>query len=150
MLQFHIPGLLPALRRSPAATHEWWRLITPIFVNRGGWLEIGVNLATLATIGILAERLWPPRAWLLLYFGGGVVGEFAGIQWKPEGAGNSVAVCGLLGGISAWLLLHGRRPAGVAMLLPGALLTLFQNLHGPPLLAGALIGLAMSRRTVIG
>jgi hypothetical protein len=40
-LQLVIPGWLEALRRSPAAlsSHEYWRFVTPILLNHGGWKE---------------------------------------------------------------------------------------------------------------
>ena len=59
-LQFVIPGLLGALQRTPMtrSSHEWWRLITPFFINRGTWKEITFNLVSLAIVGTIAERVW--------------------------------------------------------------------------------------------
>ena len=68
-LQFVFPGLLPALQRTSAtlSSHEWWRLITPIFINRGNWKEITFNLVSLAIVGALAERVWGRSRWLMFY-----------------------------------------------------------------------------------
>jgi rhomboid protease GluP len=79
-LQFIVPGVLSALERTPAAfsSHEWWRLITPILINRGGWKEITFNFLSLPICGVIIERLWGSRAWLLFYLIGGFVGECAG------------------------------------------------------------------------
>jgi rhomboid protease GluP len=141
-LQFVIPGLLPALQRTPAtiSSHEWWRLITPFFIERGGWKEITFNLVSLAIVGAIAERLWGCRRWLMFYLLGGFVGECAGLAWKPDGAGSSVAACGLLGALSAWMLFRiktWQARFGAMFIIIGALvLTAIRDLHGPPLLAG--------------
>jgi rhomboid protease GluP len=142
-LQFVIPGLLGALQRTPMtrSSHEWWRLITPFFINRGTWKEITFNLVSLAIVGTIAERVWGRRRWLAFYLLGGFVGESAGLAWKPDGAGSSVATCGLLGALSVWMLFRLKTwPArfGAMFIILGALaLTAIRDLHGPPLLAGA-------------
>ena len=145
-LQFAFPGLLVTLRRDGAAfaQHECWRLITPLFVNAEGWRQIGFVFPAMLIVGVLAERLFGSWRWLVLYFGGGIVGEVAGYAWKPVGAGASVAVAGLLGALGAWLIVDNRRPQGIAgglVILVGAIvLTFVRDLHGPPILAGAAIG----------
>jgi hypothetical protein len=60
------PRVLYALRRSPTTidANEWWRLVTPIFINRGGWLEISLNLVVLAVVGVVAEQKWSAQRWL--------------------------------------------------------------------------------------
>ncbi len=145
-LQWIVPGLAQLLQRSPAVltAGEWWRLITPIFINQPGSAEPILNLLALLAVGALAERCWGSRAWLLFYFVGGLVGESAGLAWRPTGMGSSVAVCGLSGALASWLLYRATsaraRIAAAALLLLGIGLTALQNLHGPPLLACAGIG----------
>jgi rhomboid protease GluP len=143
LVSLFVPSVLPALMRTPAAlAGESWRIVTPIFVERGGAAEIALNLVTLALLGTLVERVWGSRAWLVFYLFGGIVGEIAGLAWKPSGAGSSVALMGLLGGSATWLLRY--RPSralgalGALLLVAGAALTFLRNLHGPPLLAEAL------------
>jgi rhomboid protease GluP len=99
-----------ALERTPAIvrSNEWWRLITPIFINRVDAAEIGINLVNLAPLGALAERLLGPKTWLLVYLIAGLVGEAAGLAWKPVGAGSSVAFLGLLGAQLTYALLKVR------------------------------------------
>jgi rhomboid protease GluP len=134
------------MQRSPAVltTGEWWRLITPIFINRPYSAELILNLVALLAVGAVAERCWGSRRWLLFYFVGGLIGESAGLAWRPTGMGSSVAECGLLGALAIWLLYRATaaraRIAAVALLLVGIGLTALQNLHGPPLLACACIG----------
>lgn len=144
------PRVLALLQRTPEALArgEWWRLGTPLFVNRGGWPEIAVNLAVLAVLGAVVESLFGRRRWLVLYFVPGIVGEVAGYAWKPSGAGSSVANAGLLGALAARLLLANAWTArvGGALVVAGAVaLTVARDLHGPPVLAGALLAAAAMR-----
>ncbi|WP_346101712.1 rhomboid family intramembrane serine protease [Nonomuraea maheshkhaliensis] len=101
LLQFVIPGLEPALMRDPAAIAggEWWRLGTALVVQDGGVLGTLFNLGFLAVLGYVAERALGPARWAVLYLSGAVVGEAAGFLLDQPGAGNSVALCGLAGGL---------------------------------------------------
>ena len=140
-LQFTRYSLVLALERTPAAlaSHQWWRLITPLFANPEGWRQIAVNFTGLAILGTIAERRFGPARWLILYFASGLIGTIAGYAWKPLGAGSSVAVAGLLGALAA-ILARGAAPqgrVGTAMILGGALvLCYFRDMHGPPILFG--------------
>ncbi len=144
--QFTYPGLLTAWERTPAAVarHDWWRLITPLFVHSGGWRQICFNFPAILVVGAAAEQIFGHRQWLLLYFVPGLVGEIAGYAWQPNGAGASVAGAGLLGGCAVWMLIIPRRmqtTIGALFILAGALsLIWIKDLHGPPVLCGALIG----------
>jgi rhomboid protease GluP len=137
------PRIGRARQRTPAAIGgESWRLISPILVNPEGWKQIATNLLGLSAAGVLVERQWGPRWWLVFYITGGIVGQIAGLAWQPVGAGSSVAVCGLLGAISVSLVRTGTNPGrfGGALMLAGALLlTYLHDLHGPPILAAAVL-----------
>jgi len=102
----------------------------------------------------LVERLFGACRWLGIYFACGVIGELAGYAWKPVGAGASVAGAGLLGAIAAWLLLENRSPqariGGVIVLVSGTILTVFRDLHGPPMIVGALMGWGMLKKAEDG
>lgn len=135
------PAIVTALQRSPAAVHgEWWRLATPVLLNPEGPRQIAVNLVALLGVGVIVERALGRTRWLAAYASGAMVGELAGLAWQPVGAGSSVAVCGLLGALAAWLWRDVRTvPArvGAAALLAGAWVLVYaHDLHGPPLLAG--------------
>jgi rhomboid protease GluP len=148
-LQFGFPGLLGKLQRTPATLSEgqYWRLITPLFINRGGWKGITLNFLSLTVVGVLAERFWGSKRWLLFFLAGGLTGELAGLAWKPYGAGSSVAVFGLIGALAVCLLFRTRswvaRVAGALMVLGALVLTARRNLHGPPLVFGAGLASAM-------
>lgn len=147
-LQFPFPAVLHSLERTPGALrhNQWWRLITPLSVHAEGWRQIAFNFPAILIAGAIVERVFTRRQWLVLYFVPGIIGELAGYAWKPSGAGASVAGAGLLGALAAWLRLNrtiqGR--AGAVLLIAGAVfLTLFRDVHGPPILAGFCIGFAM-------
>jgi hypothetical protein len=98
-------------------------------------------------VGFLVERSFGAGRWLILYLTGALAGELAGAAWQSEGAGSSVAICGLLGGLAVWLLWRRRpiqpRIGGAFLLLGGVALTAIRNLHGPPLIAGALAAVGL-------
>jgi rhomboid protease GluP len=110
VLQFPFPGVRLALWRDPGAlaAGQWWRLVTPLFVQDDAVWQIVVVLALIAGVGALAERLHGHGRWLLLYLGCGALGQAFGYLWAPPDAGASVAGAGLPGAVCAWLL----SPAG--------------------------------------
>lgn len=103
------PLILAVLRRDPEAlaAGEWWRVVTPLFVQPDEWWQILVVFAGLLIFGAFTERLFGAARWLVLYFGSGIVGELAGYAWQPYDAGASVAVAGLMGATCVWLLWRG-------------------------------------------
>lgn len=199
--QFVFPEVLEALRRDPVALRqgEWWRAVTPLLVHSEGLAQFLFNVAGIAIVGTYCETrlgLWPVLAF---YLAGSAAGEVAGYLWQPFGAGASVALFGLIGGIAVGtlrgqgamppltgqvatgavaavlgnalggpvvgavlamlaclplgVLLHNRTaPVMVAwgttlsILIAAAVLSALSNVHGPPLLVGALTGLAVASR----
>jgi rhomboid protease GluP len=147
-LQFPFPAVRLALWRDPdaLAAGQWWRLVTALFVQNDPWWQIVIVFTLIAGIGAIAERLFGPGRWLLLYFGCGVVGQAVGFRWQPYDAGASVAGAGLLGAVCAWMLspagpyLARVRIWGVAWPLAGLVLTAVGDMHGPPLLMGFGLG----------
>jgi membrane associated rhomboid family serine protease len=117
-LQLIYPEVLSALRRDPVAlaSGEWWRMVTPLFVHSDGWLKIIVNLLGIAVVGPLSERLFGSWRWLALYFFTGVIAEAISYAWQPFGAGASIALCGLIGGLLFWLFKYDRPVRTVASL----------------------------------
>lgn len=103
--QLLFPAVLGALRRDPAAlaAGEWWRLFTPLLVHADGLPQIVTNLLGIALVGPPVERRYGHAGWLLLYFGAGLPTELIGYAWEPYGAGASIALCGLIGGLLVWL-----------------------------------------------
>lgn len=96
-----VPGLPAALERAPAGLHgEWWRLVTALVVQDGGIFGTASNLFFLALVGTAAEQALSRTRWLVQYAGTGLAAELVGYAWQPIGAGNSIAICGLTGGLA--------------------------------------------------
>jgi rhomboid protease GluP len=101
VLQFPFPGVRLALWRDPdaLAAGQWWRLVTPLFVQYDAWWQIVVVFALLAGLGALVERVFGPAYLLLLYFGCGVVGileegrgrAYPDMGWEPKEAFHALA-----------------------------------------------------------
>lgn len=118
-LQYTVPGLADHLMRQPDALQDgqWWRVFTALFIQSSGLVQIVVNVPALAVAGPIAERVFGPVRWLLVYFGSGVVANVVSeAGWSRYGGGNSVAICGLVGAVAAACLLRADRigpaPAG--------------------------------------
>jgi len=105
-LQFIYPVVLSTLRRNPTAlaAGEWWRMITPLFVHTDGWPQFIINSLGIALVGPTVERRFGHLRWLILYFAAGLIAEVISYAWDPYGAGASIALCGLIGGLLIGLL----------------------------------------------
>lgn len=138
------PSVLAALQRTPEALHgEWWRWLTSLLVQDGGVAGTVSNLLFLLVVGAAAEQVRSRRALLGLYLVAGLAGQVAGQLWQPFGGGNSVAICGLAGGL-AWAIDRPAAPpwAGVAALLwLGALLATWW----PPLIVLGAVAAGLDR-----
>ncbi|MDB6028913.1 MAG: hypothetical protein JWM68_5136 [Verrucomicrobiales bacterium] len=152
-LQFVFPEILSSLRRNAEGLRagEWWRIVTPLFVQSGGWGHACVNGIAALIFCPLGERLYG-KGMLALYFIPGLVGEIVGYSWVPDGAGSSLGICGVMGGLLTLAYLHRQQipgPTGIFVMagLCGAMiLSLLRDLHGPSILAGALLASMMPSR----
>lgn len=118
--QLHDPRVLEALRRNYDAAYadQWWRWFTPMLVQSDGWNQILFNTVTLVVVGIIAERRLGTLRWLVLYAGVGLLGEYLG-QWIDRtSAGNSLAVCGLVGALIVLLLVRPGRATRAEIFVP--------------------------------
>jgi membrane associated rhomboid family serine protease len=113
------PDVREALQREPGEVGEGevWRLVTSLLVH-DRWMALASNIVVLVIVGATFERepTTSRRMWLGLYLLGGLVGQLVGLRWQPLGAGNSVAWCGLAGGL---VVLALRDPADADRLAPG-------------------------------
>ena len=146
-LGYLVPSFADALARDPDFAHgQLWRIITPILVNPAGARQLIVNGVGLLVLGPIAERIYRPARWAALYLTGGLVGEVYSYATHNYGAGSSVAIAGLLGGIAAWLVSGAAEvplPARVAAsfaLVGGVALAVLGDNHGTSILAGAALG----------
>jgi membrane associated rhomboid family serine protease len=145
-LQFVFPEVLTALRRNREAllAGEWWRMVTPLFVQAYGWWHACVNGVAAIIFFPVAERLYGKKLWAL-YFIPGVVGQIFGYWWSPNAAGSSLGIAGVMGGLFAFAVLHRRELSGSAQLfalcgIAGAIALCFsRDIHGPPTVLGILL-----------
>jgi membrane associated rhomboid family serine protease len=106
VLQYGVPSVVPVLERAPGELQagQWWRLVTPLFVQTLGWYQVVTNLVTLAVVGVVAEQLFGRWRWAVLFAAGTIGGQIAAYAWQEPGGGDSIAICGLAGGVVIWLL----------------------------------------------
>jgi membrane associated rhomboid family serine protease len=154
VLQTLLPGLIGAWQWDVARLREgeWWRVVTGVFVHTSGPLQIVFNLLGLLIIGWLVEQRWSHLAWACGAVAGVAAAEVAALWWHPVGGGISVALGGLVGlAVIGWLF-DARLPPwfrfGVPVLyLAGATYVVaLGDIHGPPVFAGALVGLLLLRQ----
>jgi rhomboid protease GluP len=121
-----------------------------------------IGLAALvAVVGTLAERTFGTARWVVLFVVGALAGHVIGEWWQPYSSGISVGFCGPLGALVGYALLAGprnppQRLVGPALVLVGAVvLTVLTDIHGPAILAGAVVGVlfvrfARNNGTIVG
>ena len=149
------PGMLAAWQRTPQGLHgDWWRSFTALFVQDGGVAGTVSNLGFLLVLGALAEQVLGRRQWLACYLAAGLVGELVGYAWQPQGAGNSVAICGLAGALTVALLAEAPVPRLAPVVVLYWCAALLAAHWGPALLlfvaAGVAAQIALARGLRVG
>jgi len=151
-LQFVFPEILNAFRRNLEAllTGQWWRMVTPLFVQSNG-LRACVGNGVAAIIFLpLAERLYGKWLWLL-YFVPGVVGELFAYAWGLDGAGSSLGIAGVMGSLFAFAFSHRPELPGLTHIAAmfgftaAVVLCFCRGNHGPPMLLGLLLATLMTK-----
>lgn len=148
--QFVVPEVLPALRRDLDGLRDgqWWRVVTPLFVQPGGIGQVLSNALFLLMFVPLAEKLYG-RGMLVLYFTAGLLVQIDRYYWDPTGGGSSSAAFGVVGGLCVYIWRHRQAlplpvlMLGVAGLCGGVILTVAHDGHGPGLLIGAAVAMLL-------
>ena len=85
---------------------EPWRMLASNYVHVG-IIHIALNMWCLWNLGFLAERVFDPWTYVLIYTSCGLAGSLASLWWHPmiPGAGASGAIFGLAGALIAALYL---------------------------------------------
>ncbi|MGH7971754.1 MAG: rhomboid family intramembrane serine protease, partial [Limisphaerales bacterium] len=129
---------------------EWWRMVTPLFVQSNGLRGcVGNGVAALIFLP-LAERLYGGKLWVL-YFVPGVIGEVISYAWGLGGAGSSLGIAGIIGSLFGFTFSHRRELPGVACVAAifgftaAVVLCLCEGNHGPPMLLGLLLASLMTK-----
>jgi rhomboid protease GluP len=105
--------------------HEYWRLITNVFLH-GGLIHLAMNMWSLLVIGPLIERLYGSLAFAVIYLASGIGGAAASLTADPRrtGVGASGAICGILGALTAFLIVHRRAiPKSILKSFRGSLIS---------------------------
>jgi rhomboid protease GluP len=76
--------------------HEWWRLITAMFLH-GGLIHIGFNMMSLMQLGPALEELYGSARYLFLYVVTGAFGFLVSAWFGNFSLGASGALLGLVG-----------------------------------------------------
>lgn len=146
-----VPDVLDTLARDRdlLLDGEWWRLVTPLVVQDGGWVGTAFNIFTLLVLGTIVESLFDRRVLVVVYFSAGLVSElFAYTLLQNQGfAGNSEAVLGLAGLLVVSSIVSRAIPLraiGAIGLVAGLSLVITANLHGVGFSTGAIIGGALA------
>jgi membrane associated rhomboid family serine protease len=152
-LQFVFPEILSMFRRDVTGLRagEWWRVVTPLFVQPSGVFQCVFNGMFMLAFLPLAEKLYGKRL-LALYFIPGVLGQAVNYAWLPDGGGSSTAIFGVMGGLLVYVCRQRKRlppqyfPIAVAGLCAAGLLSFLRDGHGPALLLGALVATMLRAR----
>src|SRR5207249_11222158 len=80
--------------------HEWWRLVTAMFLH-GGLIHIGFNMMALMQFGPALEELYGSARYLFLYVVTGALGFFVSAWIGHFSLGASGALLGLVGAMLA-------------------------------------------------
>ncbi|MEV4561966.1 hypothetical protein AB0K51_34000 [Kitasatospora sp. NPDC049285] len=113
-LQLCWSGAMGALDADPSKP-GWWRVVTSVFMQNGGFGGAAWNLATLAAVAALAEWFWGAPLTLGLFTAGILLPEQIDKLWGQTShstdprnfAGSSGATYFLGATLAAALLLHG-------------------------------------------
>ncbi|NTV97244.1 MAG: rhomboid family intramembrane serine protease, partial [Thiobacillus sp.] len=87
---------------------EWWRLLTATFLH-GGFVHVAMNMLGLLGAGILVERIYGKRLFLLVYFGSGLLGSALSLHFSAQevvSVGASGAVFGVTGALLVAVWQH--------------------------------------------
>jgi membrane associated rhomboid family serine protease len=132
---------------------EWWRLLTCCFVHMGV-VHLVLNMWVLSSIGPPLERALGHFRYAWLYLISGVGGSVAAVYFRPSVGlvGASGAICGILGGLLAWVWLNRQYLRHSAEMLRNivmnvvliALISFVPGVSGEGHLGGGVAGLALA------
>jgi hypothetical protein len=156
-LQFVFPEIITALDRNRQGllSGEWWRLITPLFIQPMGIGQCLFNGLFFLAFVPVAEHLYG-RSIMLIYFGTGIIGQIVNFYWETtpgglptSGGGSSTALYGVIGSLFMYVLVNLKYfPKGyvlipVAGFMGAVVLIFFEDGHAPSLLLGAVLALIL-------
>jgi membrane associated rhomboid family serine protease/Flp pilus assembly protein TadD len=138
-----------------------WRMLVSNYLH-GGILHLAMNMWCLWNLGFLAERIFGPLTYVLIYTASGLAGSLGTLWWHPSvpGVGASGAIFGLAGALIAALYL-GHLPipkealrgtlkslvafAGYNLLFGAAIKVIDNAAHVGGLLGGLVLGAFLAK-----
>ncbi|MBI5900557.1 MAG: rhomboid family intramembrane serine protease [Rhodocyclales bacterium] len=87
---------------------EWWRLLTATFLHSGA-IHVAMNMLGLYSAGLLLERIYGHRLYLVIYFSSGLIGSALSLHFSAQQAvsvGASGAVFGVTGALLVAVFQH--------------------------------------------
>lgn len=151
-LQLIRPEILTVLQRDIEGlkSGEWWRLITPLFVQPYGWGQFLFNLSFISALLPFVERFYGRWVWGI-FFISGLAGQVLNYLWLREGGGSSTAAFGLMGSVLVYICWRWNHVArqylccAVLGLCGGVVLCSIRDGHGPGFVTGALLAVLVYR-----
>ena len=146
-------GLFLAVRRDPEAlmNGQVWRVISPVLVQPDSWFSVITLGVMAAVVGTFCERTFGTGRVVAFLAAGALAGHVIGEWWQPYSGGVSVAFCGPVGAVAAYVLMariRRHRTAAVIGLLGAVVLCVITDIHGPAILAGAVVGFLLCRNAL--
>ena len=87
---------------------EWWRLCSAMFLH-SGLMHVLMNMIGLYTAGVVVERIYGSRLFLIIYFASGLLGNALALNYSAQNAvsvGASGAVFGVAGALLVAVFQH--------------------------------------------
>lgn len=146
LLQFVFPAIGDALSRQPSLElqGQWWRVLTAVLAQDGGLVGAIFNLAVVAVVTVLGERVWGRWRMLLLFLLPSIILNLLAVAWNASGGGSSFASDGLLLSMCALGILTMRRVliliCGIVPLVAGIVLIASNDAHGVAIVLGVVLG----------
>lgn len=90
--------------------HQWWRLVTPIFLH-AGIFHILSNIIIQLRVGGYLNCVYGTAKWIWIYFVSGIFGNILSCIFLPEsvGVGSSGALLGILTSWMVWIVFRWRK-----------------------------------------
>ena len=145
--QLVAPRLLDVLGRQSVQVlqhHQYWRLVTSVVVQDGGWPGTVLNLVLLAVTVPVAERVWGSGRTGGTFLVAGVLLDVAAVGFGVDGAGNSGATLALGSSLLVPAFVQRRWAPLLLGLLGGAVLVVAADEHWVAVVMGLVLGAALT------
>lgn len=96
---------------SAVLSGQFWRLISSTFLH-GNVFHLVINMAALISAGLIVERIYGHRLFVLIYFGSGIIGSALSLHFASQttvAVGASGAIFGVTGALFVAIFQHRKR-----------------------------------------